>query len=103
MDRPVETHGFLKGLVCGVLVAGATALGLALAFPPVPSIPPALDPAAANGPSAPDAPRVPGTSPALGPGLAPAAPGPLLGDPGIEAGTPPSLTPVAPLEATDVP
>ena len=50
-------YGFWTGVLAGMALCGAIALGAALMFPPPPAIPPELAPEAARAPQSPAAPQ----------------------------------------------
>lgn len=91
--------GFWRGFGLGLIVAVLGLLAAMIAFPPVPSAPPDIEPAISGGPEAPSAPGIAAEPPdaSVDP-LGPSAPAPLVGAQDATA-SPPSLTPIEPREA----
>jgi hypothetical protein len=98
-------RGFWTGLITGILLCGALALAIAIAFPPFVFEPPRV-PAEADTP--PGGPQVPGIAGAEAAApepaatvAAPTAPGPLIAS-GREPGPLPGLEDIVPTPAPDV-
>jgi hypothetical protein len=98
-------RGFWTGLIAGILLCGALALAMAIAFPPFVFQPPQLPPEAGTPPGGPPPPAAAGAGVAAPEPAAsvppPGKPGPLVAT-GREPGPLPGIENLAPTPAPDV-